>query len=607
MSRTLPGISDPDSSNQRIPSPNTLLRSYRSYTAPQRAPHKPQHRSSVPDVPPKPPPYPVHLPLAPRYSQQAAVPTAPSLTAHDSAEVGEALNLSRTTATKEQENINHEEEELAKALEESVLLGETSVHEFLASSAASIQTRPLPLTLAGVVGVGVEESSVPRSTSPEVITSPSTLSSQLETIVTLEASSDLLTQLETDAALARQLAAEEEATRGDHPDAEDDAAFARRLAQEQEAEFDQSMPKSLSDNAHLSSGLPSYDDVARATPPSIDAAGASPVSPNPLLSRNTSHSSSNTTSSIESGGKNTRSPSDLSSPQVPASSLTSVSESDENFSNSSRPIGNAMSPNQFVDAELLAGVSLNFTAPIISPRLAPFQGPMPNIISLPYGRCPPLHVQAPNWRHLLKLLIRLSATRIEPTVEAMAVNKDVLQLRTVIQFVRTHHQSSDWKTVLWLTIDHPVPASLPGAFKFTNGDVNVLPFSYTLSNVPALLRDGAESHMSKAYTVPSTPNIPFPTLPLSFPNLAMYLQAVLDESRRCMNDSSSGIRKLAKMMDTCYPQSPQEGSLYPPEAPNGVGGLLKRVIGRGRNNKKTRGTNEDTFEFITPFVPDEWG
>lgn len=67
------------------------------------------------------------------------------------------------------------------------------------------------------------------------------------------------------------------------------------------------------------------------------------------------------------------------------------------------------------------------------------QGPMPNIISLPFGRCPPLHLQGPNWRHVLRLMARLSGTRIEPTVEAMAVAKSELKLRTVVQFIRVSH------------------------------------------------------------------------------------------------------------------------------------------------------------------------
>lgn len=64
---------------------------------------------------------------------------------------------------------------------------------------------------------------------------------------------------------------------------------------------------------------------------------------------------------------------------------------------------------------------------------------MPNIISLPYGKCPPLHFMAPTWRHMLKLMARLSGTRMEPTVEALAANKHDLFLRTVIQFVRASH------------------------------------------------------------------------------------------------------------------------------------------------------------------------
>lgn len=84
----------------------------------------------------------------------------------------------------------------------------------------------------------------------------------------------------------------------------------------------------------------------------------------------------------------------------------------------------------------------------------------------------------------------------------------------------------------------------------------------------------------------------------------MYLQAALEESRRYISDSSSGHRKLAKMMQTCYPQeSPSET----PER-NSMGGLFKRVIGRKNNSTKPqRGGNEDTYELVTPFVQDEWG
>ncbi|KAG7449065.1 uncharacterized protein BT62DRAFT_1052799 [Guyanagaster necrorhizus] len=232
---------------------------------------------------------------------------------------------------------------------------------------------------------------------------------------------------------------------------------------------------------------------------------------------------------------------------------------------------------------------------------------MPNIISLPYGRCPPLHFQTPNWRHLLKLMARLSGTRIEPTIEAVAVVKTEMFLRTVVQFVRPHPASEDWRTIIWLTIDHPVPASLPGARKYTNGDVDVLPWSYTLSAQPALLRDNADSQISQTYTIPSTEAVPYPKLPITFPNMALYLQAALDESRRYSNDGSSGMRKLSRMMDRCYPTL-ESMNLAESSERSGMGRVFRKVMGRGnKNNKQGRGGNMDTYELVTPFVSEEWG
>ncbi|KAJ7044501.1 hypothetical protein C8F04DRAFT_941351 [Mycena alexandri] len=269
----------------------------------------------------------------------------------------------------------------------------------------------------------------------------------------------------------------------------------------------------------------------------------------------------------------------------------------------------AAGANQFLDNDVLRGVSIGFVAPSITPELLPMQQAMPNIISLPYGRCPPLHMQAPSWRHLLKLMARLSGTRIEPTVEALAVTRSSqLHLRTVVQFVRMHQSSSDWRALLWFTIDHPVPASLPGARKYTNNDVDVLPWSYTLSSIPALLRDSSDTLLSKCYTIPSSAAVPFPALPITFPNMAMYLQAALEESRKYVNDSSSGMRRLAKMVETCYPveSNGEEGER------SRVGGLFKKVIGRAgvrkdKSKKKGGGLNEDTYELVTPFVLDDWG
>ena len=74
--------------------------------------------------------------------------------------------------------------------------------------------------------------------------------------------------------------------------------------------------------------------------------------------------------------------------------------------------------------------------PTISTRLVPLPTVMPNIITLPYGRAAPLHLQGPSWRHLLKLMAKLSGTRLEPTVSAMEFTKTDHKLRTVIQFIK---------------------------------------------------------------------------------------------------------------------------------------------------------------------------
>lgn len=64
------------------------------------------------------------------------------------------------------------------------------------------------------------------------------------------------------------------------------------------------------------------------------------------------------------------------------------------------------------------------------------QGAIPNVIALPYGRCPPFHLKAPSWRDLLKLMARLSNTRLEPTIEAMALVKTEMRVRVVVNFVK---------------------------------------------------------------------------------------------------------------------------------------------------------------------------
>jgi len=117
--------------------------------------------------------------------------------------------------------------------------------------------------------------------------------------------------------------------------------------------------------------------------------------------------------------------------------------------------------------------------------------------------------------------------------------------------------------------------------------------------------------MSKTYTIPATDAVPLPTLPITFPNLAHYLQAALEESRRNSrsSDSSSGLGKLGKMTQMCYPNVKEDD--YDDDRPgksSGVTDLFKRVIGRGnKDKKKGKSNNEETYTMVTPFLNDEWG
>lgn len=267
-----------------------------------------------------------------------------------------------------------------------------------------------------------------------------------------------------------------------------------------------------------------------------------------------------------------------------------------------------LTANQYVEPDMLMGVSMGFKPPSISTILSPMGEAMPNIITLPFGKAPVFHLQSPSWRHLLKLMARLSGTRVEPTIEALTIAKDEqLKLRTVIQFVKIHHSASEWRTVIYLTTDMPVPPSVTNSHKYTNGDVTVLPYSYTLSPLPRLLRDGADSPMAKYYVVPATNSTPYPTLPINFPNLAMYLQSAVQVSRKAAHDSSSGLRRLALNIDSCYPRDDEsQVSMDLSDTSRSLGGMFKRVINRGRT-PRGRGGNEEIYDLVTPFVPDEWG
>lgn len=124
-----------------------------------------------------------------------------------------------------------------------------------------------------------------------------------------------------------------------------------------------------------------------------------------------------------------------------------------------------------------------------------------------------------------------------------------------------------------------------------------------------LLRSDADTNISKTYTIPATDKVPLPTLPITFPNLALYLQAALDHSRRYPNDTASGVGKLGKLVQLYYPNTAEQHlpEFGDSEGRSSMRDVFKRVMGRGKNDKGKSTNNEETYQLVTPFVPDEWG
>jgi hypothetical protein len=155
--------------------------------------------------------------------------------------------------------------------------------------------------------------------------------------------------------------------------------------------------------------------------------------------------------------RNTPSPAQRTSPRPESQTTTTASEEEaeapEHSPTSPQPPRPVVTPHQFVGPELLYGAckyprsvqtfSLCLPRSIIAfgDHTPPvenvyFRGGLPNVLALPYGKGQPMHVRASSWRQLLKLLAKLSATHIEPTVEARAATKGELLLRTVVQFFK---------------------------------------------------------------------------------------------------------------------------------------------------------------------------
>jgi hypothetical protein len=176
---------------------------------------------------------------------------------------------------------------------------------------------------------------------------------------------------------------------------------------------------------------------------------------------------------------------------------------------------------------------------------------------------------------------------------------------------QVHATSLHWHVILYLTIDLPAPNE-PRFNKYRNlSDPSVLPYSYTLSPTPHNLRETADAPLQKWYSIPATNALPLIPLPVSFPDLAQYLIAALEESRRSQSDRTAGLGRLAKAVDTLYPgaaSASQEGE----EGEDGGGGgsfvgRIGKLFGRGQSAQSARPANDDRATLVTPFYADNYG
>lgn len=172
----------------------------------------------------------------------------------------------------------------------------------------------------------------------------------------------------------------------------------------------------------------------------------------------------------------------------------------------------------------------------------------------------PFFIRAPSWRALLRFLASQSTTRIEPSVEALAVSRTpTIDLRLVVQFVRTQYtpKNTTRDVCLYFTLHCEMPAadtkqgrniSTTDRNAMESWDTRVLPYGFICGqhsllknpkvrpsphNEPLGLRgtpmrdqdpDGEDSIF---VTLPP----PFVELPVKLSDIALYLHECLVLSR----------------------------------------------------------------------------
>jgi len=150
-------------------------------------------------------------------------------------------------------------------------------------------------------------------------------------------------------------------------------------------------------------------------------------------------------------------------------------------------------------------------------------------------------------------LAQSSASRLESTsrnysklrtvVQFTSVSEVVSPLTTLLYAPQSTRREGGVDTILWFSIDQPVPPDIPDEAQYDSFDPDILPWSYRQFPIPGLLRGAA----GLRYTIPARDNLPYPTLPITFPDLALYLEAALEESKQHIHDDTGG-KRLGKLV-----------------------------------------------------------
>ncbi|KAH7107877.1 hypothetical protein BKA62DRAFT_650189 [Auriculariales sp. MPI-PUGE-AT-0066] len=263
------------------------------------------------------------------------------------------------------------------------------------------------------------------------------------------------------------------------------------------------------------------------------------------------------------------------------------------------------------DRGTMDNIAFGFSPPVMAYRL-PATPPMPDVIALASSPSPAFHMQAPSWMSMLKALAHMSDTKLEATPRTLEkLGGTPAYLRCVVQFVKAPLAESSWRTILYMSVDNPLPLNTPRPWRFTGTDTSRLPYKFPVpaanaANESSLNLASSTTSAMKLINSPDAPlyvfAAPHAELPMSMPNVARFLVDKLAEARAATSGGSDAqsIRRLDKILNSCYPELKAE------KAPASKREALKRMFGGGKT-KKLEPENNQMYQLVTPFRMDDWG